>query len=275
MYKVAHSSHLELVEDYFDNKAHYWSDAYQKPQYVNDFVLVDRKNIAVGFLCTYVRPGVTILDAGCGAGLATLDLIQKGFFVHAADISQKMLELCKQNLDDRGILASSYLLTRCDVLEADLPASSFDGVMALGFLQYQVDEHEALKALNRLLKPGGILVLSGPVKIKLSEYFGLAKIYYAIRDGLRHSKPKPDISLLHEISRHGYSISRFKALLRKADFEVLDYKGHGFVNFAIIIDWTSRGQHFLHRFFTRLSKFLPIGQFANDLVVVARKNSES
>jgi len=32
--------------------------------------------------------------------------------------------------------------------------------------------------LNKLIKPDGILVISGPVKVKISDYFGLAKIYH-------------------------------------------------------------------------------------------------
>ncbi|TDJ02366.1 MAG: class I SAM-dependent methyltransferase [Caldithrix sp.] len=269
------SIRMELVEGYFDNNSQYWSEAYLQPQCINDFVLINRNKIAVDFLCSELKPTVAVLDAGCGAGMTTLALVEKGFFVQAMDISQKMLNLCQQNLANKGISPSNYVLSRANVIEADIPEKSFDGIAALGFLQYQADEHQALMTLNKLIKPGGILVISGPVKVKISNYFGLAKIYDAIKKWVRKSEPNKETAVLHQISTHYYGVARFRALLRDSGFQMLDYKGHGFVNFAVIGDWTSRGQHFLHRFFTRLSKFLPIHRFGNDMVVIARKSRES
>lgn len=269
------SSHIELVEGYFDTNAQFWSDVYQKPHYVSDFVLVDRQNIAIDLMSRSLPVGSRILDAGCGAGMATLALLQKGYFVHAVDVSQKMLDLCKEILEHASIPESSYVLSRADLLNSELPENSFDAILALGFLQYQPDEHPALMALNKLLKPGGVLVLSGPVKIKLSEYFGLAKVYYFVKNRLTHPELSPERDVLHRISSHYYGVGRFKKLLGGAGFEMLDYKGHGFINFAILKDFTSRGQHFLHRFFTRLSNYVPIDRFANDMVVAARKKDSN
>lgn len=265
-------AHMELVAGYFDNHSQYWSDAYLKPQGINDFVLIERKNIAVDFLCSRLQPPASVLDAGCGAGLATLALAQKGFHVHAVDISEKILDVCQQNLIKGGIPAGSYTISRADILEAGFSTGSFDGIVALGFLQYQPDELDALAVLKSLLKPGGLLVLSGPVRIKVSNYFGLANVYDSVKGLFKKSKLTRDVAVLHQISAHYYGAGRFNRLLNAAGFQLLDCTGHGFVNFAIISDWTSRGQHFLHRFFTRLSNFLPIGRFGNDMVVVARKN---
>jgi len=74
------STRIELVEGYFDNNSKYWSEAYLKPQYINDFVLINRNKIAVDFLCSELKPTLSVLDAGCGAGLTTLALVEKGFF---------------------------------------------------------------------------------------------------------------------------------------------------------------------------------------------------
>ena len=164
-----------------------------------------------------------------------------------------MLNLCEQNLADKGMSQNNYVLSHANVIEADLPEESFDGSAA----------------------PGGILVIPGPVKVKISDYFGLAKAYYTIKNWLKKSEPNEEAAVLHQISTHYYGVGRFRALLRDSGFQLLDCKGHGFVNFAVIGDWTSKGQHFLHRFFTRLSNFLPIHRFGNDMVVVARKNGEN
>lgn len=266
---------IELVADYFDQHADYWSAAYQRPQTVGDLVLANRNRIAVDFVSDNLRPGAKVLDAGCGAGPTTLALIQSGFVVHAVDISKKMLHLCERNLAANAIAPDKYSLEQIDLMQASLPEASFDAIVALGFLQYQSDEHHALSRLHKLLKPGGILVVSGPVKIKLSEYFGLAKLYYAIANRIRKIEPNEELAVLHQISTHYYGVGRFKRVLRDAGFVMLKHQGHGFINFAVIRDWTARGQHLLHRFFTRLSKVLPIGRFGNDMVVVAKKSEAS
>lgn len=263
---------ISLVEDYFDQHASYWSNAYQAPQSINDEVLANRNRIAVDYVSKHLNPGATILDAGCGAGPTTLALLQNGFSVHAVDISQKMLDLCRKNLAEQNIPEDRYTIAQADIIENPLPDASFDGIVALGFLQYQSNENRALATLFKLLKPGGVLVLSGPVKRKISNYFGLANLYYAALRRLKRLEMNEELAVLHQISTHYYSAGRFKKLLRDAGFKMLSHRGHGFLNFAILHDYTSRGKHFLHHFFTRLSETLPfIGRFGNDMVVVAKK----
>src|SRR5262245_20899468 len=174
-------SHLDLVENYFDQNAGEWSDLYRRVQRVNDIVLADRKNTAVEQLSSRVPAGGRILDAGCGAGLAALDLAKRGYFVHGVDVAAKMLDLARRNLTENGIPANRFELSCGDVAGLGLAAGSFDGVAALGFLQYQPEERLALRELHRLLKPGGVIVITGPARTKLSNYFGLSRFYYALR----------------------------------------------------------------------------------------------
>jgi len=275
--RSGYDTHVQLVESYFDTNAQDWSDYYQKVQQVNDLVLTTRKDTAVAFLCSKLPTGSKILDAGCGAGLVALDLVHKGFFVHGVDVSQNMLDLCEQHFTAAGIVRSHYVFTKTDLVLEALPVESFDGVMALGFLQYQVDELQALEGLSRLLRPGGVLVVSGPVNVKLSNYFGLAEVGRAIVRRLRRARPKPNSSspsVLLQISRHNYSVRRFSTLLCDAGFEIIKYRGHGFVHFEFISGRMGfKGQLFLHRFFSRLSDFLPIGRWGNDLICVAKKKA--
>ena len=305
-------SHLDLVGNYFDQNAGEWSDLYRRIQRVNDIVLADRKNTAVEELSSRVRAGGRILDAGCGAGLAALDLAKRGYFVHGVDVAAKMLDLARTNLTQNGVSADRFELSCGDVAGLNLAAGSFDGVAALGFLQYQPDERVALRELHRLLKLGGVIVITGPARTKLSNYFGLSRFYYALRAKLRpQPAARPPLAapaaapaasssrmetasgvgtassgsaaggfgsvaahraVLRQISPHAYSYGRFRELLGASGFRVLATKGHGYVNFEIIGKRLGfRGEMFLHRFFTGLSRFLPIGRFANDVIVVAER----
>lgn len=279
-------SQIELIESYFDENAEDWSDLYQKAKRVNDLVLADRKNASIAALGDRLKPGSHVLDMGCGAGLTAVDLMQMGHSVHGIDIASKMLEQARKNFEQGGFDSSRYELSCSDLFGAKLEAESFDAVAALGFLQYQTDEEDALRELNRVLKPGGTLVITGPMEKRLANWLGYSRYYYGLRRRLKRllkpapkPAPKPagaapasSEAVLYQISAHAYSYERFRRLLGEAGFQIEHCKGHGFVNFEIIGKRLGyRGELFLHRFFSAVAKVLPIGRWANDLIVVARK----
>ncbi len=278
--------HIGLVETYFDANAEDWSELYRRAQRVNDLVLAARRDAAVELLARRLPPGALIMDAGCGAGLTALALIERGYHVHGIDVSQRMLDCCAQNLARHGVPPERYALSRTDIVRGGFAPETFDGIAALGFLQYQRDELQALRQLQRALKPGGALVVTGPTRVRLAEFFGLARYYYAARRRIGRwlrrpaaapaavpaAAPSAQHHLLERISVHAYDPRRFRELLEQAGFRVEGHKGHGFVNFAIIGRRLGfRGELFLHRTLTAMSRVLPIGRWANDLVVVARK----
>ncbi len=260
---------IDLVEEYFDENAKNWSKLYSKAERANDIVLRDRKDAAVAFLAQRLSAGARVLDAGCGAGLTAVDLTERGFFVHGVDVSDRMIDQFRENFEQRGIASESYALTHGDVLGAGFDDESFDAVSALGFLQYQQDEVGSLRELRRILRPGGLLFVSGPVKTRISNWFGLAGLYRRMRWG--DTLPAGH-EVLNTISDHYYTPRRMKQLLQAAGFEVLEQRGHGYVNFAFIGGRLGlRGELALHRGLTGLSKVLPIKRFANDMMAFAAK----
>jgi SAM-dependent methyltransferase len=282
--------HLSLVEAYFDENAGDWDDLYGRAQRVNDLVLADRKEAAIGHLTAHLAPGARILDAGCGAGLASADLLERGYSVVGVDVSQKMIDHARKNFESRGFPAERWDLHCAGIEEAQLEAGSFAGIAALGVLQYQDDEAAALRECHRLLEPGGLLVITGPTRLKLANWLGLSRYYYGLRRRLKglRSRPAPPAApaasaeatkldagseaVLFKISAHSYSYGRFRRLLTEAGFEVVSGKGHGYVNFDLLSKRLGfKGQLFLHRFFSGVAKVLPIGRWANDLIFVARK----
>lgn len=284
MPKPTETERIELVESYFDENAKDWSELYGKAQRVNDLVLATRKERAVEHLVRRVPEGERILDAGCGAGRTSIDLMRAGYSILGVDVAGKMLENARKNFAEAGFEESQFELRCSDVFGLELEAESFGGIAALGFLQYQSDELEALREFHRILKPGGTLVVTGPTKRKFSNWFGLSRYWYALRRRLKGG-PKPAAApkgpvqkgggedVLMAISTHYYGYGRFRELLRAAGFEVLVVQGHGFVNFEIIGRRIGqRGELFLHRTLSALSKVLPfLGRGANDVIAVARK----
>jgi SAM-dependent methyltransferase len=115
-----------------------------------------RTRLACSFLSEAGR-GDKVLDVGCGNGSVLLDIIQRrGVQVHGIDIGQGLLAKAKQN----GYVEASQL----DVSTQRLPYD--DGEFAFAFcgecIEHIVDTDHLLCEINRVLKPGGRLVLTFP-----------------------------------------------------------------------------------------------------------------
>jgi trans-aconitate 2-methyltransferase len=104
-----------------------------------------------------LRGDETVLDAGCGTGRLTRDLLEalpRGRVV-GLDVSRNMIEAARAYLvPDFG---NRVDFLHCDVL--DLPSDAqFDGIFSTASFHW-VRDHEALfQTLHRALRPGGWLV---------------------------------------------------------------------------------------------------------------------
>ena len=101
------------------------------------------------------------LDIGCGTGSAFPMLRAREFEVVGFDLSSRMITLAKQRYaDDRGIQ-----LSRADAEFLPFAAASFDAVTCLGVFEHLPDYTPAMREIARVLRPGGLLVLSIPNRI--------------------------------------------------------------------------------------------------------------
>ncbi len=116
-----------------------------------------------------LRPGLRILDAGCGAGALTLalrdSLLRRGLapqLLHGFDLTPAMLDRFRATLQRRGI--DGVELAQANVLKLDaLPSSwgNYDLVVSAAMLEYVPRDRfvDAIKALRAQLNAGGRFVL--------------------------------------------------------------------------------------------------------------------
>jgi SAM-dependent methyltransferase len=139
----------------FDEVAACWDD-YTRDNFFNAFW----ERPAVLRLLPEALGGKKILDAGCGTGYYTGELLDRGAEVHAVDISQKMVQVCRAKYQRRG--GNRLQVERRD-LESPLHGlaeNSFAGIVASLVIHYVRDLRRLFGEFYRILCPSGFFLFS-------------------------------------------------------------------------------------------------------------------
>jgi ubiquinone/menaquinone biosynthesis C-methylase UbiE len=117
---------------------------------------------SAGYLLPLLRPGLRLLDVGCGPGTITMDLAElvgpEGR-VTALERTEEALDLARGEADLRGVTNVDFVVG--DVHQLDLPdggaGAGFDVVHAHQVLQHVSDPVRALREMRRVCRPGGLV----------------------------------------------------------------------------------------------------------------------
>ncbi len=103
-----------------------------------------------------LRPGMRVLEVGCGTGLFTDYFSRSGAFVVAVDISPELLEIARhRHLPADRVVFLEKRFENCDI---DGP---FDAVIGSSILHH-LDVELSLRQIFGLLKPGGAFSFAEP-----------------------------------------------------------------------------------------------------------------
>lgn len=102
--------------------------------------------------------GKKVLDVGCGGGLLSEGMAERGAQVTGIDLSEKALGVARLHLLESG-RSVDYRHISAEELAADAPGS-FDVVTCLEMLEHVPDPASTVAACARLVKPGGQVFLS-------------------------------------------------------------------------------------------------------------------
>ncbi len=103
-------------------------------------------------------PGKRVLDVGCGGGILSEGMSQRGAHVLGIDLGEAPLEVAKLHALESGANVE-YRKVAVEQLAAEQPGT-FDVVTCLEMLEHVPDPASVVAACERLLKPGGHLFLS-------------------------------------------------------------------------------------------------------------------
>jgi 2-polyprenyl-3-methyl-5-hydroxy-6-metoxy-1,4-benzoquinol methylase len=113
---------------------------------------------SAGYLLPHLRPGLAVLDVGCGPGTITVDLARR-----VAPGRVVGLDVSPAPLDEaRALAASSGVPVEFavgNVYALDVPDGTFDVVHAHQVLQHLTDPVAAFRELARVTRPGGLVAV--------------------------------------------------------------------------------------------------------------------
>ncbi|MFQ1003803.1 class I SAM-dependent methyltransferase [Modestobacter sp. SSW1-42] len=128
-----------------------------------------------------VRPGMRVLDLGCGEGRHAFEAYRRGADVLAVDWGQHEVATTAEWL---GAIAAageapagaSAAVARGDLRALPVPDASVDRVIASEVLEHITDDRTAIAEIVRVLRPGGRVAVTVP-------RYGPERICWALSDG--------------------------------------------------------------------------------------------
>jgi ubiquinone/menaquinone biosynthesis C-methylase UbiE len=258
------------------SKIEYWESVYDRQDFYGDCIR-QRMSKALSWLDGLrLSENSSILDAGCGAGRLAHEAAKRGYHVFGMDYSYGMLVKASSfcNREDRHNVKPF----QGDIESVPLQDSSFDVIICLGVISYLKSEEEALLELARILKPGGVLVLSITNKARLVSRMDLPlllknRVQKILTSASASWKKSAGIDNVPRLTT--YSIPNIQKSLELAGFTVLEY---GTIPLELL---TLFGREVLPRktaikiilFFEQFSNIPIIGSFGGMCMFKAKKNS--
>jgi ubiquinone/menaquinone biosynthesis C-methylase UbiE len=121
-----------------------------------------RAGTHAAFFTPYLRPGMRLLDCGCGPGSITCDLariVAPGEVV-GIDNAPEQVEGAVAYAAQQGV--SNVRYQTASVYELPFPDASFDAVFAHTLFDHLAEPLKALREMRRVLRPGGVIGVRSP-----------------------------------------------------------------------------------------------------------------
>jgi 2-polyprenyl-3-methyl-5-hydroxy-6-metoxy-1,4-benzoquinol methylase len=168
-----------------------------------------RQNVLLKSLQGRDLAGTLWLDAGCGAGTLARWLATRGCSVLGVDAASEMVAAARSTAENQSDRLSFVRVTTIARLALD--DRSLDGVLCSSVLEYVPDPSVCLTEFARVLKPGGLLLVSVPNRNSVVRRMQLACHHLGVSLGQSWCK-------FLDYSRHQYSTTEFERLLVHAGF---------------------------------------------------------
>ncbi|MDP3451792.1 MAG: class I SAM-dependent methyltransferase [Bacteroidales bacterium] len=153
----------------------------------------------------YLKADDIVLDFGCGTGHICNEIAGNVGFIHAIDISTKMIEIAKNKASVSSILNIDF--ERTTIFDKKFSEGTFDAIIAFNIFHLLEEQQKYIQRLWQILKPGGLILSATPC---MSEAPGLNFIlrFFSI------------IGLTPKIN--SYTSNEMEQLFLKASFKTIE-----------------------------------------------------
>lgn len=127
-------------------------------KYTSSKAFQERFRVWTSLFDRYVTPLHHVIDLGCGPGIFSDYLAQKGCIVTGIDGSEAMIELCQQ----KKTMANVQYVLQSLPLTSPMAYAPQDVVLLSSVLEYVDDMEDVLEQAGNLLKSKGLLIVSIP-----------------------------------------------------------------------------------------------------------------
>jgi 2-polyprenyl-6-hydroxyphenyl methylase / 3-demethylubiquinone-9 3-methyltransferase len=155
-----------------------------------------------------------IADIGCGGGLVTEPLCRMGASVTGVDAGKENIRIAKAHAKSHH-LDIEYLATTAEKLAAS--GRKYDVVTALEIVEHVADVDIFLKAICKLVAPGGMLIMSTLNRTPKSYLLGIVAAEHILRwlpagthDWKKFLKPS---ELARGLEKHGMKTTDVRGLV--------------------------------------------------------------
>ena len=154
----------------------------------------------------------TVLDMGCGTGVAARTIARRANFsgrVTGIDLSPSLVKAARHLADEEGLGGRDEFRSG-DTRDLDIPADSFDAVVARTLVSHVEEALTVLEEAGRVVKPGGLIAVFD------ADY---ASMRFALDDPLQSKRC--DEALINAIVTSPRVMRQMPRLIRQVGMEMI------------------------------------------------------
>jgi SAM-dependent methyltransferase len=239
-------------EFYFDNKPQcdMWDNMWTTHTIEQELEACDFESPPRDLFLRYLSKEDRIVDAGCGFGKWVIYLHRRGYNILGIDNNELAVTKLKEIDDTLQVEAG-------DILNIPYPDNSFGAYISMGVIEhFEEGPLAALKEAYRILKPGGLAIVSvptvnmirmiyrRPIRNAVNSLFGSLYIlvsgwskskfgaFYAAAERLLPERMKRLLSTkenrYYHFAEYRYTKAELENFLTQAGFEIVETKPHDF-----------------------------------------------
>lgn len=146
-------------------KGKFWGKVFVSPflRYVFGFYIFSNKHAKIikKTIKENLKDGSTLVDLGSGSGFYTIlsSKINENGKIIAVDLSNTMLGRLKETMEKKGI-GKNVEIRNEDIEHTTIAENTADIIVLSNVLHELKDARDIIKEMNRILKPGGVIIAS-------------------------------------------------------------------------------------------------------------------